>query len=326
MREHLKQLLLSGGARNYVRLAAAVLLLAIAIFAWGRFSRWKKAQQGRPISDEAGLLYISVWKYRYRCRKFLSSYASWAVLGLSIIEVFGPLTHLLPEQALEIRVAIAALLFLAAGVTIWHHRRMERMLERYEALVGSLMVILEGPSASTASSREDTVKNILDSIILALQHKHKSCLLSATVLGKDSGPFTVFAQNTSSKLPTDVKVSATDSVAGKVVKAEESFSRPLIYVPSARHLHGFIITSASRQKVSKQVFDFEHIATSAFSWDVYPDDGSIKSIICIQIQIMSGVKSPACAVLCLSADRQNALDELDYASAKATAGVLARVM
>src|SRR2546421_507947 len=110
----------------------------------------------------------------FRCIRFAvrraSRRASSCITVLSLIEVVGPMTHLLPEPAMKTRIGIATLLLITAGAMIWHHRRLEIRIKRYDALLSSVMVLLEGRSASTRPSPTTT----LDALIFALGYKRQN--------------------------------------------------------------------------------------------------------------------------------------------------------
>src|SRR5437899_12791275 len=103
-----------------------------------------KPRTKRIVSKRRSLIYVSLWDYWYGFKtKYLGKIIAAVLVLLSIIELIGPFTHLLPDQAMWIRFVIAGLLFTTAVLMILQHHFEHVRTERYESLVNSVMVQLD---------------------------------------------------------------------------------------------------------------------------------------------------------------------------------------
>jgi len=322
-----------------VFLALPVVLSVIALV----LLRRNRTKQGKPaggghsaphVSEKRSYLYVSLWMYWYGFKTdYLGKAVGVVLFVLSVIELGGPLTHLVPEQDMKVRLTTAALLFGTAVLMIWHHHRIEVRTKQYDTLVTSVMLMLEKECAKKSSTPSNDVANILDALVFALEFKKREKgFLNASVLLRtvqDGEPFRLFAQDSSNALPTNVAVDATHSVAGKVVEVEQAAikggkdrPRAIVYVPSTEYVHGVLITGEMRQK-DQQIFQGTRVVPSAY----LPLTGNINEILqcllCIEIPME---KSECSAVLSLSSRKKDCLGSLDFTAVKVVAALLTQVM
>jgi hypothetical protein len=316
-----------------------------------------------PVSEWKSYVYVGLWAYWYSFKTlYLGKLIAGVLIVLSFVELAGPLTHLLPEQAIKVRFTIAGLLFVTAFLMILHHHLLQTRTDRYEQLVGSIMVLLEDEARSNAGYTKETVTNVLDALVFALEYKREPMLLSATVLKRlvtsdeAQEPFRIYAQDGHKSFKSHVPIHATDSAAGKVVETDQSRDeellekrnsdmkagnvvaqtrnpRALLYVPSTKYIHGALIEREEMhdKRGSKQVFSKTHVIPSAFlAVDSCDDPDALQCLLCIQIpleQAGNQAGSPrSCAVLCLSGRKTDCMGALDFAAIKVVAAHLAQIM
>lgn len=305
-------------------LAVFVVLLSIVVLAI------RRRRQPREVSEARSYLYVGLWVYWYKIKTdYLPVLVAIGVFILSLVEIFGPLTHFLPEQAMGVRISIVVGLLLSAIFLLWHHSHLKSRIKQYETVIGSVRVVLEDADSPADQGETSPIIRILDAMVFALQCERKKVKINGVVLARTiagESPFRIYAQDSDNNFGANVTVHARESVAGKVIEAEQKHKRCLLYVPSVRYKHAVLI--ALEKRGDDQVFQTTKVVPAAYAPPVGNGGAPniLESLLCVQVPISENGVEAKHAVFSLSAHKANRMGALDFAVARMAAVLLGRTL
>jgi hypothetical protein len=312
-----------------------------------------------PISAGWSYIYVGFWNIWYTLKiRMIGTIVAVIVFILSAIELIGPFTHLIHEtpnsasrlpiwQTEWIRYGLASLLFLTAVIMIWYHTVLDAKVKRYRNLITFVMVLAGNIGALDARYGTEDAVQMLDGFTRAVDHRAKKPnnkpLLNASILiraDKQSGAFSILAQDSCKAFKTDILIPEENSVAGRTVRYDTDHEKmgTLMYVPSSRYVHGIAIRSAKvaaeeagKTDAEENVFtETEIVPTTYRVVDKSVDTDVLKCLLCIQIplkQPQSGQeRSYSCAVLSLSGRKVDCMNSVHFMGAKLASALLAEVL
>jgi hypothetical protein len=314
-----------------------------------------------PYSEAWSFIYVAWWQIRYHFGiKVLGPLINWTVVVLSVVEIFGPVTHISDEiieaagtriplklillwRSPTLHVILAIALFATACLMVFHHRFLERQTERLRSLLAFTVIMATNIRELEQTQHLEAAVQLLDGLLDALSwsgsRSSNRSRLNASILIADrpGNSFRIYAQDSEQCFGHNIPhplIIPPNSVAGKVVDfdVEQGSTGSLVYVPSTRYVHAIIFKGAG--------VSFRETQISPTTYKVV--DGSterdvLKCLLCVQIPLTEAGSMPMqpegqppqshpVAVLSLSSKEVNCMDSLFYLGSKLAAGLFAQVI
>lgn len=298
-------------------------------------------------------MYVGWWNIVYLFKiRVLGPFLASAVVLLSAIELFGPLTHLLddflPSSWLArwhtpwIHYAVTICLITAAIAMVLHHRFLEVQSERLKNLLA--FTVVAATNLRTLSSNEhdpQTAVGVLDALILSLSSagdrakNRKRLNASILMRGAADQSFTIYAQDSANVFKRDARIPARASVAGRVVDydAGTESGGALLYVPSTQYVHGIVFRGGP--------VSFRETEISPATYKVVDpttERDILKCLLCVQIPLKhlsteenDGLEERRrdgypIAVLSVSSQGKDCMDSIHFMGAKLAADLIAQFL